>query len=78
MPISKKLVEEQVDRKLSVGDTVEFMSRYSPDTPESEAFWKDYNNGTVTLLLQKSKHLWRVKAADGMIFYAFDDEFTER
>jgi hypothetical protein len=78
MRTSKKLVEETVDKKLSTGDIVEFLSRHATESSEAVAFWQDYNNGMVTLLSQKTTHLWRVQAADGMIFYAFDDEFTER
>ena len=76
MKISRSEPIQVFDKPLSVGDEVEFVSRYANDTSESAAFWQDYNNGKVTLLLQKTKHLWSVRAQDGMIFYAFDDEFT--
>ena len=78
MTATKKLVTEPVDKKLSPGDVVVFTHRGNDalDGTLSSTFWyNDYNNGEVTLVLRKSKTMWSVRAADGMVFYAFEDEF---
>jgi hypothetical protein len=77
MTTSKSGLPERVDKNLSEGDTVVFTHRGNFASDESmDAFWFDYNNGEVTLMRRKSESMWSVRGPDGMIFYAFEDEFN--